>query len=139
MTIFAIDKRCQFLFGDGVFLKKNRPQTDFYLSLLNCVCFYFSFFVVIFGFSNLSLLELWNVFVQFVFLRTFYIRRKRKSFSWFALSSYSSTSVSSSRFSMLFRLMYRVDVLWSSADTVGCRIPVTPSMMRAVLNPTILR
>lgn len=63
-----------------LFLKKPRPQTDFYLSLLNCVFFYFSVFVGVPVFLTCPFLELWNVFVQFVFLRTFYIRRKRQFF-----------------------------------------------------------
>ena len=63
-----------------LFLKKTRPQTDFYLSLLNCVYFYFSFLWGFPVFLTCPFLELWNVFVQFVFLRTFYIRRKRQFF-----------------------------------------------------------
>ena len=97
-----------------LFLKKPRPQTDFYLSLLNCVYFYFSFLWGFPDFLTCPFLELWNVFVQFVLLRTFNIRRKRQFFlNWrFFTYIYSSTSFSSSsRFSMLFRLMYRVDVL----------------------------
>ena len=45
-----------------LFQKKTRPQTVFYLSLLNCVYFYFSFFIGIFGFSNLSLFGIVDCF-----------------------------------------------------------------------------
>ena len=97
-----------------LFLKKTRPQTDFYLSLLNCVYFYFSFLWGFPVFLTCPFLELWNVFVQFVLLRTFYIRRKRQFFLNWRFSTYIHSLASfssSSRFSMLFRLMYRVDVL----------------------------
>mgnify|MGYP001702874514 CR=1 FL=1 len=63
-----------------LFLKKPRPQTDFSLSLLNCVYFYFSFLCGFSVFLTCPFLELWNIFVQFVFLRTFYIQRKRQFF-----------------------------------------------------------
>ena len=63
-----------------LFLKKPRPQTDFSLSLLNCVYFYFSFLWGFSVFLTCPFLELWNIFVQFVFLRTFYIQRKRQFF-----------------------------------------------------------
>ena len=71
LTIFSIDKSGKFLFGDGVFQKKPRPQTDFYLSLLNCVFFYFSFFVGIFGFSNLSLFGIAECFCTICFFTHF--------------------------------------------------------------------
>ena len=63
-----------------LFLKKPRPQTDFYLSLLNCVFFYFSFFMGVSGFSNLSLFGIVECFCTICFLRTFNIRRKRQFF-----------------------------------------------------------
>ena len=50
-----------------LFLKKPRPQTDFYLSLLNCVFFYFSFFMGGSGFSNLSLFEIVECFCTICF------------------------------------------------------------------------
>ena len=61
-----------------LFLKKPRPQTDFYLSLLNCVYFYFSFFVVIFGFSNLSLFGIVECFCTICFF-THFLHTKKAS------------------------------------------------------------
>lgn len=61
-----------------LFQKKPRPQTDFYLSLLNCVYFYFSFFVVIFGFSNLSLFGIVECFCTICFF-THFLHTKKAS------------------------------------------------------------
>ena len=97
-----------------LFLKKPRPQLDFYLSLFELCVFLPSHFLGFLLFLTCPFLELWNVFVQFVFLRTFYIRRKRQFFLNWRFSTYIHSLASfssSSRFSMLFRLMYRVDVL----------------------------
>ena len=44
-----------------------------------------------------------------------------------------------SRSVMLFRLMPRVDILCSSADVVGGRMPATPSTIREKLKPTMKR
>lgn len=63
-----------------LFLKKPRPQTDFYLSLLNCVFFYFSVFVGVPVFLTCPFLELWNVFVQFVFYALFTYEESVNSF-----------------------------------------------------------
>ena len=63
-----------------LFLKKPRPQTDFYLSLLNCVYFYFSFFVVIFGFSNLSLFGIVECFCTICFFTHFLHTKKAQIF-----------------------------------------------------------
>ncbi len=46
---------------------------------------------------------------------------------------------SGSRLVMLFRLMPRVDILCSSADVVGGRMPTTPSTIREKLKPTMKR
>ncbi len=43
------------------------------------------------------------------------------------------------RFVMLLRLIPRVDILWSRAESVGGMIPATPSTIRAVLNETMKR
>ena len=61
-----------------LFLKKPRPQTDFYLSLLNCVYFYFSLFVGIFGFSNLSLFGIVECFCTICFF-THFLHTKKAS------------------------------------------------------------
>ena len=50
-----------------LFLKKPRPQLNFYLSLLNCVFFTFPFLWGFPDFLTCPFFELWNVFVQFVF------------------------------------------------------------------------
>ena len=61
-----------------LFLKKPRPQTDFYLSLLNCVYFYFSFFIGVSGFSNLSLFGIVECFCTICFF-THFLHTKKAS------------------------------------------------------------
>ena len=78
MTIFAIDKSCQFLFGDGVFLKKPRPQTDFYLSLFGIVeCFCtICFFTHFLHTKKASILDMyplyWTISKEGIFMRYSY-------------------------------------------------------------------
>ena len=61
-----------------LFLKKPRPQTDFYLSLLNCVYFYFSSFIGVSGFSNLSLFGIVECFCTICFF-THFLHTKKAS------------------------------------------------------------
>lgn len=68
-----------------LFLKKPRPQTDFYLSLLNCVYFYFSFFMWVSVFSNLSLFGIVECFCTICFFTHFLHTKKASILSELAL------------------------------------------------------
>ena len=59
--------------------------------------------------------------------------------SYFSSAPHGSLKHFYSRFCMLFKLMASVDVLCSIAEVVGIKTPVTPSAIRAELNPTINR
>ena len=62
---------------------------------------------------------------------------RRAHFAYQTLSC--ACDFSGSRLVMLLRLMARVDVLCSSAEVVGGRIPATPSTMSEKLKPTMKR
>lgn len=59
--------------------------------------------------------------------------------SHFSSAPHGSRKYFYSRFCMLFKLMASVDVLCSIAEVVGIKTPVTPSAIKAELNPTINR
>ena len=59
--------------------------------------------------------------------------------SFFYCGTVFCACLSGSRSVMLFRLMPRVDMLCSSAEVVGGRMPATPSTIREKLKPTMNR
>ena len=100
-------------------LIKNRRHCDAFLPTVNRLFFFL--------FSIFSLC----LFRQFFFNR---IRQTAKRITTRGIPKHFY-----SRFCMLFKLMASVDVLCSIAEVVGIKTPVTPSAIRAELNPTMKR
>ena len=98
---------------------KNRRHCDAFLPTVNRLFFFL--------FSIFSLC----LFRQFFFNR---IRQTAKRITTRGIPKHFY-----SRFCMLFKLMANVDVLCSIAEVVGIKTPVTPSAIRAELNPTMKR
>ena len=86
----------------------------------------------------------YNSFILFLpYSHSFYFMRIRQFCFHYANASATFSSVtssfSSSRLFMLFKLIRSVDVLWSNADVVGGNTPATPRTINEVLIPTIRR